>query len=835
MIAILADALVKSTVILVLAGVITIVLRPPRAPASLRHLVWTLACGGVLALPLASALLPDWRVAGWPKLDVPVAFDLDQTPVTAATVDDHATPVSAAPVQPMRSTEAPTTAAVIERSSTTAAGPVRWQITLNWTALLVPVWLGGVAIVLMLLGVAMVRIAWLERVNEPVTDDAWLVLAEELSLELGLTRHVRLLQATGPAMPMTWGVRRPAILLPAEANTWSAERRRDVLLHELAHVKRHDFLVQLMARIACAVYWFHPLVWLAAMRLREERERACDDHVLRAGATPSAYATHLLEIARGLRAARATSLASVAMARPAQLATRLLDVLDTRRSRDTLSARSVVPAWLAAIAVVVPLAAAAPRIAAPASGSSTSIDTIPRIPMPMTSKSSKSNQPLRMTAVRATDTLPGCSGKNEHTSSSTTEENENMMIFTTIGGCSIRFSATGKFSFNDDFTDIAAVGSGVQVKLEVDYGPHDRRVTIQRGDGNTLQRTYKLDGDVKPYDAEAQRWLSETLTYLLRRTGFMAEERASWILNTKGIQGLIDEFGHLSGDYTRRIYYQAAVNSGKLDAAGYERLVTLAGQTISSDYELAELLIDISKVQPLTERMQAGFITAAKSIGSDYEKHRVLSAALSRPGITAATEAAMLEAATDIGSDYELAELLIEVNKARAIDETVRPAFFKAANKIASDYEHRRVLDAVAQRKDLSAAMLLDVLTSAKTISSDYELAELLSAVGGTYVLDDALRPPFFAAANTLNSDYEHGRTLLSVVQRGGDMPQAVTLAVLESAKGISSDHELSELLIAVVQRVKMDDAIRAAVRADAQSIGSQYDRGRVFEALGSQ
>jgi len=123
-------------------------------------------------------------------------------------------------------------------------------------------------------------------------------------------------------MPMTWGIRRPAILLPAEADNWTAEWRRDVLLHELAHVKRHDFLIQLMAHFACAVYWFHPMVWLAATRLREERERACDDHVLRAGATPSTYASHLLDIARGLRAARARpSLASVAMARPAQLAT----------------------------------------------------------------------------------------------------------------------------------------------------------------------------------------------------------------------------------------------------------------------------------------------------------------------------------------------------------------------------------------------------------------------------------------------------------------------------------------------------------------------------------
>src|SRR5207237_8936153 len=78
MIAILADAFVKATVLLLLAAVGTVCLR--RAPASLRHLVWTLACGGVLALPLVSALLPNWRVAGWPRLDVPVASELNEAP-----------------------------------------------------------------------------------------------------------------------------------------------------------------------------------------------------------------------------------------------------------------------------------------------------------------------------------------------------------------------------------------------------------------------------------------------------------------------------------------------------------------------------------------------------------------------------------------------------------------------------------------------------------------------------------------------------------------------------------------------------------------------------------
>jgi beta-lactamase regulating signal transducer with metallopeptidase domain len=816
MIAILADAVVKATVLLTLAAIVALFLRG--SPASLRHLVWTLACGGVLVLPLASALLPNWSLAGWPRLDVPVAF--------------HAARVAGAPLLGPRATShAPAPPAKVTAplapSTRVDGGPVRWSLTVDWTGLVVPVWLSGVAAVLMLLAVGMARTAWLDRVTRPVEDEAWLTLVEALSLELGLTRHVRVLQAKGPAMPMTWGIRRPVILLPAEADDWTAERRRAVLLHELAHVKRHDFLIQLIARIACAVYWFHPLVWLAAMRLREERERACDDHVLRAGATPSSYATHLLDIARGLRAARATSLASVAMARPAQLATRLLDVLDGRRRRDTLSTRSALPAWIVAIVVVLPLAAAAPRIAEPtaAFGAPGTIDTIPRLPSPLLATRRTALPPRQRLGI---DTLRGCSGQTKHSSSSTHQENDEITIVTSVGGCTIRLSANGKFKFNDDFTDIGSVTPGTQVVVEVDYGAHDRRVTV-RSDG---ERIYKVDGDVRPFDADAKSWLTETLVYLFRRTGYQAEERARWILLKRGIQGLVDEFGELSGDYTRRIYYQAAIESGRLDAAGYERLVTLAGQTISSDYELAELLIAVSKSQPLTQRMQVGFVTAAKSISSDYERHRVLTAALSRPGLTPEVEAGMLDAASGINSDYELAELLIELNTARPVDETVRPAYFKAANSLGSDYEHRRVLDAVVSRQGTSHAMLADALQSAKTINSDYELAELLTKIGGSYVLDDALRAPFFAAAGSLNSDYEHTRALASVIERG-DVSREVALAVLESAKGISSDHELSELLVDVIRHVKMDDGLRAAVRAAADTIGSQYDRGRVYEALG--
>ena len=824
MIAILADAFVKATVLLLAAAGAALWLR--RSAAALRHLVWALSCAGLLALPVASAVVPDWRLPGWPRLDVPsVQFDAEQ-------ISGSVLPSSPVAPAPEATTIRQAPPAFVS-AGTAVTDPVRWHLHPDWTALVLPVWLGGVVLVLAALAVGLARIAWLGRTAAPVRDDAWLVLAADLSRGLGLARPVRLLRASGPAMPMTWGVRRPVVLLPADADTWPAERRRDVLLHELAHVKRQDFLTQLVARAACALYWFHPMVWLAAARLRVERERACDDHVLRAGTKPSAYASHLLEIARALRPVPATLLASVAMARPAQLATRLLEVLDARRCRDTVSPRAAVPAWIAAVAVVLPLAAAAPRVSGGGPGGpapvARSIDTIPRIPAPVIALR-RASLPKR-TPVDA-DSLRGCAADGRGRSNHQSEHNGSMMINTTVGRCSVHMAAEGPFTFSEDFTDIATVSPDGQVVIEVDYGAHDRRVTIRPGSGGGVERIYKVDGDAQPFDAVARNWLAETLTFLLRRTGYAAEERARWILEKRGgVQGLLDEIALLDGDYARRVYYQAAIESGRLDVAGYERLVSDAGRTIGSDYELAELLIAVAKAQPLTERMQAGFVAAAKTLESDYERRRVLQAALLPSGLTPAVQAAMLEAAADITSDYELATLLVELNDARRIDDAVRPAFFKAANSLQSDYEHRRVLTAVVGRAGASHAILADALASARTIGSDYELAELLTEVSDAYVLDEALRPTFFAAAGTLNSDYEHGRALLSVVEHG-ELSRPVALAVLESAKSIQSDHELSELLIAVIQKVKLDDAVRAAIRSASQGIASQYDRGRVLEAL---
>jgi HEAT repeat protein len=147
---------------------------------------------------------------------------------------------------------------------------------------------------------------------------------------------------------------RPSIVLPADAAQWSDERRRVVVLHELAHIKRRDCLTQSMAQLVCAAYWFNPIVWLAARRMRAERERACDDFVLAAGEKGPDYAAHLLDIAKTAQHRRISPVVGLAMARPSQLEGRLLAILDPAiRRSSTLYTRVASLAFVLLIAVPV--------------------------------------------------------------------------------------------------------------------------------------------------------------------------------------------------------------------------------------------------------------------------------------------------------------------------------------------------------------------------------------------------------------------------------------------------------------------------------------------------
>jgi HEAT repeat protein len=195
------------------------------------------------------------------------------------------------------------------------------------------------------------------RSSTAVTDAGLNNLLINVAAAIRLKRTVRLLISQSAEIPSTWGIFRPVVILPADIQEWPLDRQRTVLCHELAHVKRFDMLTNFIADLACLLYWFNPLVWMATRALRYERERACDDYVLACGEKPSVYASALLELSERLGTGKYSSPA-IAMAHQHRLERRLLAILASDISRSQISRSGALIACCAAIFLTLPLAAA---------------------------------------------------------------------------------------------------------------------------------------------------------------------------------------------------------------------------------------------------------------------------------------------------------------------------------------------------------------------------------------------------------------------------------------------------------------------------------------------
>jgi TonB family protein len=307
---ILTQCVWKGSVLLCAGFAINGLLR--RRSAALRHTVWVVCLAAMLLLPLAVVRLPRWAVLGRQQ-----TITVAAAPLPAATVEVSVTPATAVP-----------------------------------TPLNVPlaIWASGAGLAAAWFLAGILATAWMVRRATPFG------AATDFARSLGITRRVRLLSSRAARMPLTWGILRPVVVLPPGAAEWPEPRLRAVLLHELVHVRRFDLLAQAAGQLACCLYWFHPLAWMAARRLRIEREQACDDAVLAHGIPAPEYAGHLMDLVRSMSAAPAWT-QSLAMAEASGLESRVRAMLDSKRDRRTLNGWKTAAIASAAIAALLPLAA----------------------------------------------------------------------------------------------------------------------------------------------------------------------------------------------------------------------------------------------------------------------------------------------------------------------------------------------------------------------------------------------------------------------------------------------------------------------------------------------
>ena len=333
----LAVSLLGKATLIAASGLVGGWLTRQRA-AAVRHAVLAASLSALLALPIASLVIKPVHIA------LSVSTPDGASPSLFPEQLDAARPAAA------------TTRDVVAASAKSSRG-----FGLSAPAVGLAVWIAGTLFFLLRMIMGLQQVRALRRSG--LTWREGQTMVNRLAHEAEIHRRVELLVEESVSAPVTCGFFRPAIVLPPEAQAWQAEDLQRAIVHELEHVRRFDWTSHCLARIVCAVYWFHPLVWVAWRRLALEAERACDDAVL-AQSEATAYADQLVGLARRLSAAQKSP--ALAMVNRSDLAVRVGAVLDGGRARGRAGVLLAGAACVAAATMVLALAplrlVAAPRL-----------------------------------------------------------------------------------------------------------------------------------------------------------------------------------------------------------------------------------------------------------------------------------------------------------------------------------------------------------------------------------------------------------------------------------------------------------------------------------------
>lgn len=464
----------KGTAVLAAAFAGTLCLR--RCSATLRHMIWAAAFACLLVLPFWTLALPAW------ELGLPVTAWNRPAPSAGPTASSQVGELSAAqlgtPSQPQLNAMPAAMVAGRYPSGRLLSGP----------AALLALWLLAAAALLLRWAAGLWALSRTVKRSREACGPEWQMLLGRLCRRLGLSRPVALRMGGPGQMPLAWGIRRPGVLLPAEARQWDGSKKEMVLLHELAHIQRRDVLIQHLTALVSAIYWFNPLVWAASRCLRREREGACDDLVLSLGTRPSEYARQLLSLARHMRSPRFAP--APAMARPSQLEGRLLAILDPGRARSGASPRALPATSLAVLLMAAPLAALSPGF---------------------------EGRPESQSAASTSAAAPAGSGETRSFASSSQATAKEGSRSGTVsqsrdgGRLEIRMQDV---RFSDDYSRLVGIDDGGYLEIS-QRGPEGRRrLEIDPVSGGGLSRSFFVNGQRSESEAEAEELLQRALQAL---------------------------------------------------------------------------------------------------------------------------------------------------------------------------------------------------------------------------------------------------------------------------------------------------------------------------------
>ena len=662
---------------------------------------------------------------------------------------------------------------------------------------------------------------------------------------LGVTRPLILLRGERLAVPVTWGIVYPAVLLPQDADSWSEERRRFVLVHEMAHVKRFDALTQLLAQISVAVFWFDPLVWLAAHQMRVEREHACDDYVLRDGTAPSLYAGELLEMVRSIgmpshdRAAPA--FAALAMARRSEFEGRMLAILDPRLDRHTLTRRGTLMTAVIVALLTLPLAALRPfqepvpaTAAIPATAAMPAITAMPASPatsdlppsfkVSITGATTSQAAPISpaapvtaatsAAAAKASQWARSCdsyrtgslsTGTSTHISSHSDGGSQILELLINTAGRCTEAALIGKAVFSPDETRIAQLAPGSFARFRERTSAFDRAVSVTPVGDGSLSYVAMIDGRTAPFDATMVAWLSHLLPEVLREAGINVPARVARLRSQGGVPAVLQEIREIHSSSAKRAHYEELLKNGPtLSATDIQKVAQQVAWDLKSSGDLSAVLqmLPPSAFQnPVSRKAIADALSQIKSSGDRANTLQILAPNADREMLVL-----LAKAAEDLPSSGDKANFLI-VTAAEYLtpaNESLRDAYFRAVSTIQSSGDMANVLISAMPYGHGNSAVALKVIETSKGLASSGDAANVLISLVSQRVLQPGNTRATLAAIErtlTMGSSGDRANVLIALSGNGLLSSAEVRDAFIKAANALPSDGDRANVLAAAASR----------------------------------
>ena len=760
----------------------------------------------------------------------------------------------------------------------------------RWQPVLLIVWLCGVLLLSLRLLTGWVWVQRMKSVGTRAVREDWLHAAARLCRQLHIGRPVRLLESTRVDVPTVIGWLKPIVLLPTSAMSGLAPQQLEAILaHELAHIRRHDYLVNLLQTLVETLLFYHPAVWWLSHRIRVERENCCDDLAVSLCGDPYTYAQALADL-EGLRGAS-----------PGRLAVAVTGGSLGARVRRLLGAPSHAgrcPGWLAGTAAALLVATiVAGAVAedlkqdptsdqpAKAVGRTASADQPPAIPAAPPSPHEPSVPPLPPESPlfssfepMLADLEPMLAGLGPALAAL---EPALASLGPALAAIEPALSALQPALAAIEGTDFQALSRELEAKARdmamhadearaalADHAPEteiaaaeamaalsahqapmvaamemaerslETHAAAMANAGAALESATASLASQRDDGEHSIRWSDgrQKLEIDTRGTVEFTDDDADVKSLSPGGRLRIKEGGWLSsrtveftadgsGAITRRFW--SGVSERPFEPEGRQWLAEALPRIIrQTGLGAPARVARIYKAKGVD-----GVLAEISLIKGSWGKRIYFRELLKTANVDGNTATRILaQAGREIDSDFELASMLIDSGDRLMVDEQSRRAFFDAARSIESDFEMRRVFSSVLKREALSPDVLATMLDASTAIDSDFEAASLLIDVAKSHRLDDRTRAPFFKALGSVDSDFEQRRVLSALARTGPD--DATTVAMLEAALTVDSDFEQASFLLDVVKARSIEGTLRAPFFKAVEGLGSSFERGRVLKAI---